>query len=61
MTQNEEDKTSAESIKSGQARSTAPVTTRVGRNNVQIDVPALKTLVDTVNQKLKKDRQDTPS
>ena len=32
---------------------TSPVPTRVGRNTVHIDVPALKHLVDTVKDKLK--------
>jgi hypothetical protein len=32
---------------------TQPVSTHVGRNNVAIDVPALKHLVDTVKAKLK--------
>jgi hypothetical protein len=39
--------------KSEQDRSTSPVSTRVGRNTVDIDVPALKHLVDTVKDKLK--------
>jgi hypothetical protein len=34
-------------------RSTLPVSTRVGRNTVDIDVPALRHLVDTVKDKLK--------
>jgi hypothetical protein len=34
-------------------RSTSPVSTRVGRNTVDIDVPALRNLVDTLNNKLK--------
>ena len=33
--------------------STSPVSTRVGRNTVDIDVPALRHLVDTVKDKLK--------
>jgi hypothetical protein len=39
--------------KSERDRSTSPVPTRVGRNAVDIDVPALKHLVDTVKDKLK--------
>jgi hypothetical protein len=38
---------------SGQNRSSSPVSTRVGRNTVDIDVPALRHLVDTVKDKLK--------
>jgi hypothetical protein len=34
-------------------RSTSPVSTRVGRNAVDIDVPALRHLVDTLKTKLK--------
>ena len=34
-------------------RSTSAVSTRVGRNTVDIDVPALRHLVDTVKDKLK--------
>lgn len=41
------------SAKSERDRSTSPVPTRVGRNTVDIDVPALKHLVDTVKDKLK--------
>jgi hypothetical protein len=40
-------------LKSEQDRSTSPVSTRVGRNTVDIDVPALRHLVDTVKTKLK--------
>jgi hypothetical protein len=39
--------------KSEQDSSTSSVSTRVGRNTVDIDVPALKHLVDTVKDKLK--------
>jgi hypothetical protein len=39
--------------KSERDRNTSPVPTRVGRNTVNIDVPALKHLVDTVKDKLK--------
>jgi hypothetical protein len=34
-------------------RSTSSVSTRVGRNTVDIDVPALRNFVDTVKTKLK--------
>jgi hypothetical protein len=34
-------------------RSTSPVSTRVGGNAVNIDVPALRHLVDTVKDKLR--------
>jgi hypothetical protein len=34
-------------------RNSSPVPTRVGRNSVDIDVPALRHLVDTVKDKLK--------
>jgi hypothetical protein len=34
-------------------RSSSPVPTRVGRDTVDIDVPALKYLVETVKDKLK--------
>jgi hypothetical protein len=37
----------------GQDRSTPPVSTRVGKDQVEIDVPALRHLVDTVKDKLK--------
>jgi hypothetical protein len=36
-----------------QDRSASPVSTRVGRNTVDIDVPALRHLVETVKEKLK--------
>ena len=36
-----------------QDRSSSPVSTRVGRNSVDIDVPALRHLVDIVKDKLK--------
>jgi hypothetical protein len=39
--------------KSEQDRSISPVSTRVGRNAVDIDVPALRHLVETVKDKLK--------
>jgi hypothetical protein len=39
--------------KSEQDRSPSSVSTRVGRNKVDIDVPALKHLVETVKDKLK--------
>ena len=41
------------SSKSKQDRSTSTIPTRVGRDAVDIDVPALKHLVDTVKEKLK--------
>jgi hypothetical protein len=40
-------------LKAEPDRSTSPVSTRVGRNTVDIDVPALRHLVDTVKTKLK--------
>jgi hypothetical protein len=40
-------------LKPEQDRSAAPVSTRVGRNTVDIDVPALRHLVETVKDKLK--------
>jgi hypothetical protein len=40
-------------LKAERDRSTSPVSTRVGRNTVDIDVPALRHLVDTVKTKLK--------
>jgi hypothetical protein len=40
-------------LKSEQDRSTSPVPTRVGRSTVDIDVPALRHLVDTMKAKLK--------
>jgi len=40
-------------LKPEQDRSTSPLSTRVGRNNVDIDVPALRHLVDTVKDRLK--------
>jgi hypothetical protein len=40
-------------LKSEQDRSTSPVPARVGRNTVDIDVPALRHLVDTMKAKLK--------
>jgi len=39
--------------KSEQDRGGSPVSTRVGRNTVDIDVPALRHLVETVKDKLK--------
>ena len=38
---------------SGQVRSTSPVSTRIGRDTVEIDVGALRHLVDTMKTKLK--------
>jgi hypothetical protein len=40
-------------LKAERDRRTSPVSTRVGRNSVDIDVPALRQLVDTVKDKLK--------
>ena len=40
-------------LKSEQDRGASPVSTRVGRNTVDIDVPALRHLVETVKDKLK--------
>jgi hypothetical protein len=40
-------------VKAEQDRTTSPVSTRVGRNTVDIDVPALRHLVETVKDKLK--------
>jgi hypothetical protein len=40
-------------LKAERDRSASPVSTRVGRNSVDIDVPALRHLVDTVKTKLK--------
>ena len=42
-----------EPIESEQNRNTPSVSTRVGKDNVDIDVPALKHLVNTVKDKLK--------
>jgi hypothetical protein len=60
MTVTRADKRSAEEpaesnvgSESEQDRSTPPVSTRVGRDTVDIDVPALRRLVDTVKDKLK--------
>jgi hypothetical protein len=60
MTLRTDDKPSAEkSIKddvgsrSGADRGTSTVSTRVGRSSVEIDVSALKHLVDTMKAKLK--------
>ena len=57
MTSERNDKTPVEtsevSSKSKQDRSTSTIPTRVGRDAVDIDVPALKHLVDTVKEKLK--------
>jgi hypothetical protein len=36
-----------------QNRSASPVSTRIGQNTVDIDVPALRHLVETVKDKLK--------
>ena len=46
-------KVSEVSSKSQQDRTTSTIPTRVGRDAVDIDVPALKHLVDTVKGKLK--------
>jgi hypothetical protein len=40
-------------LESGQDRSGSSVSTRVGRNNVDIDASALRHLVDTVKDRLK--------
>jgi hypothetical protein len=40
-------------LQSGQDRTTSPVSTRVGRDNVDIDTNALRHLVDTVKDRLK--------
>jgi hypothetical protein len=40
-------------LKARQDRSNSPISTRVGRNSVDIDVPALRHLVETVKDKLK--------
>jgi hypothetical protein len=60
MTLKREDKPSAEESvesdvrsESEQDRGSSPVSTRVGRNSVDIDVPALRHFVDTVKNKLK--------
>ena len=57
MTFKKSDKTPVELSEAGskpqQDRSTSKVPTRVGRHAVDIDVPALKHLVDTVKEKLK--------
>jgi hypothetical protein len=59
MTLKRDDNLSAEGVESDtdlkpeQDRSTSPVPTRVGRNTVDIDVPALRHLVDTIKAKLK--------
>jgi hypothetical protein len=37
----------------GRARNTSPVSTRVGRNIVEIDVSALRHLVNTIKVKLR--------
>jgi hypothetical protein len=49
----EESEKSDVALKAERDRSTSPVSTRVGRNTVDIDVPALRHLVDTVKTKLK--------
>lgn len=53
-------RTSAQRVNSPRAnegetkdRSSSPISTRVGGNTVDIDVPALRHLVDTVKDKLK--------
>jgi hypothetical protein len=48
-----EESTDSNVEKSEQDRSASPVSTRVGQNNVDIDVPALRHLVETVKDKLK--------
>jgi hypothetical protein len=56
MTAKEDDKAAPNGegqLESGATPATSPVSTHVGRNNVSIDVPALKHLVDTVKAKLK--------
>jgi hypothetical protein len=53
MTFTNDDKVSEVNSKSEQDRSSSAIPTRVGRNAVDIDVPALKHLVDTVKEKLK--------
>jgi hypothetical protein len=53
MTFENDDKVSEVNSKSEEDRSSSTVPTRVGRNAVDIDVPALKHLVDTVKEKLK--------
>jgi hypothetical protein len=60
MTPNRDDKLSPEEsvesdvdLKARQDRSNSPISTRVGRNSVDIDVPALRHLVETVKDKLK--------
>lgn len=56
MTQKDDDKALTEGdheSKSAPNPGTQPVSTRVGRNSVEIDVPALKHLVETVKSKLK--------
>lgn len=60
MTFKSADKPSAEEavehdsgLQSGQDRSTSSVSTRVGRDSVDIDTNALRHLVDTVKDRLK--------
>jgi hypothetical protein len=48
-----EESTDSNVEKSEQDRRASPVSTRVGQNNVDIDVPALRHLVETVKDKLK--------
>jgi hypothetical protein len=45
--------TSDMALESETTRSSSPVSTRVGRNTVDIDVPALRHLVETMKDKLK--------
>jgi hypothetical protein len=59
MTLKRDDQPSAEesvhpniAIEFERERSTSPVSTRIGRNTVDIDVPALRHLVDTLKAKL---------
>ena len=53
MTSTNDGKVSEVNSKSEEDRSSSTRPTRVGRNTVDIDVPALKHLVDTVKDKLK--------
>jgi hypothetical protein len=53
MTFTNDDKVSEVNSKSEQDRNSSTIPTRVGRNAVDINVPALKHLVDTVKEKLK--------
>jgi hypothetical protein len=54
MTHKDDNKASREDdVRSESDANSQAVSTHVGRNNVAIDVPALKHLVDTVKAKLK--------